>query len=79
MKEKIYKLKEVFHSEFENPVNGEPYDSHEGGYLNKGSFVDTEDAVYEVFKDKGISDEDLEELRNELNKESPSWKRKEKA
>ena len=78
MEDNIQSLKDAFHSEFENPANSEPYDSHEGGYLNRDSFVDTELAVQEVFKDNPLPKDVQKELIDELNKTASSWKRKEK-
>lgn len=68
-------LKERFYKEFENPVDSEPYDTHEGGYLNRGAFVDTDDAVGEVFHGE-LSEATRKDLISELNKESTIWKRK---
>lgn len=78
MEDNIQSLKDTFHSEFEDPVNDEPYDSHEGGYLHQKSFVDTDRAVQEVFKDEHLSQKAQKELIDELNQESTIWKRKEK-
>lgn len=78
MEEYIQNLKDIFHSEFEDPANDEPYDSHEGGYLNQDTFVDTDRAVQEVFKDDPLPEDVQKELIKELNKEATSWKRKEK-
>lgn len=68
-------LKERFYKEFENPLDSEPYDTHEGGYLNRDSFVDTDDAVGEVFHGE-LSESTRKDLISELNKESTIWKRK---
>lgn len=65
-------FKEIFYSKFENPVESEPYDSSEGGYLNADSFIDTDDAVAEIKCPENIR----LELIGELNKLATRWVRK---
>lgn len=72
--ENIKNLADTFHSQFENPANSEPYDTHEGGYLNKDSFVDTDYAVQKVFSGNPLPEDVRKELVDHLNKESSFWK-----
>lgn len=73
MEENIQKLKDIFYSKFENPDNSEPFDTHEGGFLNDDKFVYTERAVQEAFQTEPLSDKEYSELVDNLNKESFKW------
>lgn len=77
-KSKIDDLVEIFLSSFEVPEN-ESYDTHEGGYMDKSKLVETDDAIYELVKEKKIDfidDKDRLKLFAKLNKETPRWVRK---
>ncbi|MBR4384911.1 MAG: hypothetical protein IKP51_00145 [Treponema sp.] len=76
--ENIKNLADIFHSQFENPEKSEPYDTHEGGYLNKDSFVDTDYAVQKVFSENPLPEDVRKELVDHLNKESSFWKETDK-
>lgn len=52
-KSKIDDLVEIFLSNFEVPVN-ESRDTHEGGYMDESKLVETDDAIYELVKEKKI-------------------------
>ncbi len=77
--ENIEALKTRFYSEFENPMNSEPYDTHEGGYLTQNTFLDTEHAVQKVFQNDHFPDKVYKELVGTLNEKSTMWKPKEKS
>lgn len=77
-KSKIDDLVEIFLSNFEVPVN-ESRDTHEGGYMDESKLVETDDAIYELVKEKKIDfidDKDRLKLIAKLNKETPRWVRK---
>lgn len=77
-KSKIDDLVEIFLSNFEAPVN-ESRDTHEGGYMDESKLVETDDAIYELVKEKKIDfidDKDKLKLMAKLNKETPRWVRK---
>lgn len=77
-KSKIDDLVEIFLSNFEVPVN-EARDTHEGGYMDESKLVETDDAIYELVKEKKIDfidDKDRLKLFAKLNKETPRWVRK---
>ena len=63
---------------FRTPEDAEPYDTHEGGYLNKDSFVDTDYAVQKVFSENPLPEDVRKELVDHLNKESSFWKETDK-
>lgn len=77
-KSKIDDLVEIFLSNFEVPVN-ESRDTHEGGYMDESKLVETDDAIYELVKEKKIDfidDKDRFKLIAKLNKETTKWVRK---
>lgn len=77
-KSKIDDLVEIFLSNFKVPVN-ESRDTHEGGYMDESKLVETDDAIYELVKEKKIDfidDKDRLKLIAKLNKETPRWVRK---
>jgi hypothetical protein len=67
-------MRNLFLTKFSLPDDSEHYDSHEGGFLNYPSFIETEDAIKEVFKN--LSEKNFKKLLSELNKISSHWVKK---